>query len=456
MQAGSSDTKTRLRFTNRYTLTTIVEICKEALDSGVTGFFNFTISELRDGDGVRVPLTVPVGQCSGPIAIAAPSNFNNGQGTVTINELPRTGFIFTSAATADGATEPINRLVNFNVLANGGGNATVTVAAGSSGGTKAKTTVFFNNRTAPGQLKICQIAGLGVPLNTPFEFKVTATAPSAPVRAATTVPGSSGAGTAEIGASLDTGVQTTQNLIVLAGPAAMGGNCRTIDGVVVDSYASITQLPSPNTAGGEVRVSRIRSNSGVASPIVRAAGAPYFPLTGGVNTGAASNRTVSVPIIRETTEVEFVNFAFTAVPLKVCKIAGTGVAVGTAFTFAVTADTVGGLLAPYTKTFVLQAGPPATTPVGQNGFCDFVAGPFSPTIAGVTSFNADSSIKVQEIGFGSTVIPAGGITSPSSSIIANTTFRTAVFPHLVNGINEVQFVNGYGSTHGHRKRIRFF
>jgi hypothetical protein len=73
---------------NRFAIVAIVEICKEGLDSGVTGFFNFTIDGLRSGDtstttgvigttganagnvgGTLNPFVVPVGQCTGPIAV---------------------------------------------------------------------------------------------------------------------------------------------------------------------------------------------------------------------------------------------------------------------------------------------------------------------------------------------------------------------------------------------------
>ena len=199
-------------------------------------------------------------------------------GTATINELPRTGFIFTSATTADGAAGTrLNRLISFNVCGNaattgcstalgnlnGGGSATVYVVAGpdggitTNGGTAAQTTVFFNNRTAPGQLKICKIAGPGVPEFTVFNFDVVGTGPTPPVTTVTPVPVS---GTAQPGASLNIGQPNNQTVSVFAGPAASNGYCQVATGFfVVDSTATITEQQTPNTAAGAVRVSRITS-----------------------------------------------------------------------------------------------------------------------------------------------------------------------------------------------------
>jgi hypothetical protein len=106
------------------------------------------------------------------------------------------------------------------------------------------------------------------------------------------------------------------------------------------------------------------------------------------------------------------------------------------------------------------AGPQA--PAGstqQNGFCDFVSGPFSGAqINGLNSFNVGSTISIQETTFGSTFIQAGGITSPTGGLVTNTGTRTATFTSMINGVNEVQFVNtaGTGPTIKPRKRVRFF
>ncbi len=479
IRAGDISNQTRLQFTNRFAITAILEICKEALDSGVTGFFMFTINELRDGAGALIPFTVPAGQCTNAIAVVVASDPNSGpprQGQVTVNELPRTGFIFTSATTALGTAAPTNRLVGFNVLANGGGNATVIVVAGqdggitTNGGTAVQTTVFFNNRTAPAQLKVCKIAGPGILELAPFDFEVTGTQPLAAITTAQGPQPVPVGGTAAVGATLAGGTVVTQRVRVLSGPAANGGFCQFVPGTfVVDSSATVTELPNNlftqfANLGAEVRVSRITSSSGITAPVLRAPGVAFFPLTSGVNTGAAATRTVTVPIIREVTEVEFVNVAFLPVPLKVCKVAGTGVAVGTAFNFTVTADTAGGLLAPFSSTLMVQAGPASTGPGTQNGFCDFASGPFAGafgnnanggTINGLGSFNFNSSVTVTEAA--TTGVSATSITSPTAGVIANLVNRTALISNMINGVNEVQFVNSATApTIKSRKRTRFF
>jgi hypothetical protein len=424
--------------------------------------------------------------------------------------------------TAPGTAAPRNRLVGFTVLANGGCFADVVVVAGSdggitsAGGTAVQTTAFFNNRSAPAALKICKIAGPGITVGAGFNFNVTGTMPFTPVAQGTTVPtgggtnqtGGAGAaggvtgpgsasspapggttgGTGGTGATLQGGTVTTQTVNVIAGPVENGGFCNDVPGLfVVDTAATITETGATANLG-EVRVSRITSSSGIVStgfaptsgagaqpagtapaasspntisPLLRQPGVPFFPTTGNTDSG----RTVTIPVTREVAEVEFVNIAFLPVPLKVCKVAGTGVTVGTPFTFTTTADTAGGLVAPFSSTTIVFAGPMA--PAGstqQNGFCDFVSGPFSGSqIVGLNSFNFGSTVSIQETGFGSTQILAGGITSPTGGVVANTTTRTATITNMINGVNEVQFVNTSTTAPitdptppKSRKRARFF
>jgi hypothetical protein len=311
-----------------------------------------------------------------------------------------------------------------------------------------------------------------------------------PGTGSTPAPGGTTGGTGGTGATLQGGTVTTQNVNVVAGPVENGGFCNDVPGLfVVDTAATITETGAAANFG-EVRVSRITSSSGIVtaggnpagttggtattsnptgntsdaalfpnriSPLLRQPGVPFFPTTGNTD----SQRTVTVPVTREVAEVEFVNIAFLPVPLKICKVAGTGVAVGTPFTFTTTPDTMGGLVAPFSSTTTVFAGPMAAPgSTQQNGFCDFVSGPFSGSqINGLNSFNFNSTITIQETGFGTTVINPGGITSPTGGVIGNTTTRTATISNMINGVNEVQFVNS--ATTGvpipvkSRKRTRF-
>ncbi len=118
----------------------------------------------------------------------------------------------------------------------------------------------------------------------------------------------------------------------------------------------------------------------------------------------------------------------------------------------------------YNKVGASQAAP--TGPNTQNGFCDFVGGPFGGNFGGIIdggllnglgSFNLGSTVTIQETGFGTTVIAPGGITSPTGGVIANLANRTALISGMIRGVNEVQFVNQAATapTIKSRKRTRF-
>jgi hypothetical protein len=378
-----------------------------------------------------------------PVA-ADTDDFSPRRGIVDVTELARTGFIFTSATTADGTAPPVNRLVSVNV-------ATRTVRAIIvEGGVSVQTTIFFFNRSAPAVLKVCKIAGPGVRDGIDsFNFQIDGFRPF-PADPVTGVvpPGSPGV--------------TSTFVTVLAGPAP-AGFCQEVPGTfTVDSTALVTELPAVANFG-TIRVSRIRSTSGITFPVVRAGGtpqgAPFFPTQFGstgtgastVTAGTESARRVIVPIIREVTEVEFVNFNFFPVPLKICKVAGTGVSsTGSAlFTFDVVVDNLDpdgagpqpGLFAPFTSPVTVAAGPRATSQSLQNGFCDFVSGPFSPSINAAGSFNTGSTVTITERAATGFVVAPDGITSPTGGVIANIANRSATITSLINGVNEVEFVN---------------
>jgi hypothetical protein len=434
IRTGDITNQTRIQFTNRFAILAVVEICKEALDTGVTGFFNFQIAEINSQlpAANAVTFTVPVGQCTGPIGVVVPSDgvttTRPRTGIVNITELAVTNNIFAGANTAPGTPPVTDRFVAVNL-------ATRTLTARVvEGGVETETIAFFFNRSLA-QLKVCKIAGPGITELSVFNFTVTGFQP-------TFAPGTNG---------VDPGVLTTQNVSVLAGPVANGGFCQIVPGTfLTDSTAQVTEQPAIANFG-EARVSRIRSSSGITSPVTRASGVAFFP----PNTGAASTRTVIVPVQREVTEVEFVNIAFFPVPLKICKVAGTGVAVNTPFTFDVATDTAGGLLAPFTSSVTVLAGPVLN---GQNGFCDFVSGPFAPGIVGLGSFNFNSNVTVTERATAGVVTTS--VTSPNvgNGFAGNTTNRTGQITNMINGVNEIQFVNSAApavTPIKSRKRARF-
>ncbi len=540
--AGQTSDQTRITFTNAFAITGVVEICKDALDSGVTGFFNFTIDGLRPGDstvsgGSTVAGTpnlqvfqVPTGFCSGPITVLVPSNNGAGtattpaattprSGTVTVNELLRTGFICTSATTANGtagAPNFTNRFINFNIFGSSGVTRTTSGTANAAnsgapnagtanacnatafvveGGTALQTTFFFNNRTAPAQLKICKIAGPGITELTPFNFSVRGTEPLAPVTAdtpfnqgtnplppngmtpvngtlrGTPPPNGTGTGT-NPGAVPQGGTITTRNVQVNAGNVN-SPICALVPGFfVVDTPATITEVidSQVQVAGtgvlGDARVSRVTSSTGIVNPTAPSVNpisfngqflaqpnVPFFPLaSNGTNNG--STTAFTIPIRRGVNEVEFVDIAFSPVALKICKVAGTGVAVGTNFTFTLTADTAGGLMAPFTSTFTVPAGP-----ASSGGFCAFAPGPFSGNFNGTTnggsinntsSFNFNSNVTVTEAAMPGVV--TSSITSPTGGVAANLTNRSGQITNMINGVNELQFVNSAAPAAIRRKK----
>ena len=121
--------------------------------------------------------------------------------------------------------------------------------------------------------------------------------------------------------------------------------------------------------------------------------------------------------------------------MKVCKIAGAGVAQGTPFTFDVSVDTVDGLFAPFTTPVTVQAGPAA-----QGGFCQFVDGPYAPTLNGFGTFNQGSTVTVTERAVPGTVVTSTVANSGGTSDPAN---RTATF-NIIPQVTEVAFTNAAG------------
>jgi hypothetical protein len=132
--------------------TGFVQICKAGATTAVTGSFQFTVS------GVSAPVTVPVGKCSAPIKV--------NHGTATVTEVARAGFTLAAVAAT-----PADRLVSKDLAT---GKATVKVNAGNE---TSRTTVTFTNKVTPptGTLRVCKVAGTGVPAGTEFGFTIGTT-----------------------------------------------------------------------------------------------------------------------------------------------------------------------------------------------------------------------------------------------------------------------------------------
>ncbi len=149
-----------LRFTDNCNDRGYVEICKmSCLTNPVTGNFTFDATHQGFDSG---PLTIPVNSCSGAIQIP--------NGTATIYEQLGQNGTEVSNITAydyDYQGDQISALLSANLPFQ---QATVNVV---SGDISTETVVGFTNcASGPGELKICKVAGQGVPLNKMFKFEV--------------------------------------------------------------------------------------------------------------------------------------------------------------------------------------------------------------------------------------------------------------------------------------------
>jgi len=228
MVAGGIPTQLTLEFTNRRTITGFIEICKRAAtgaptnqaplsggiplpgpgltvynpaganplsggDPDVTGFFQYTIEDVytvnQQNPNVKTLqiFTIPVGQCTGPIAVTkgdpAPFPFpvNNVASLAFVSELPRAGaYLETVEVTpADRANGPavLGTIVTvsaagadvFTPAPGGGFQDTIIVESASAAD---ETLVVFVNRSNPSRVKVCKVAGPGIPINTLFTFTV--------------------------------------------------------------------------------------------------------------------------------------------------------------------------------------------------------------------------------------------------------------------------------------------
>ncbi len=441
--AGGVESQVTLQFTNQFAVVAYIEICKQALDSGVAGFFRFTVGGVPQQTSLPAEaaqvFTTNVGACVGPVAVTVPSNGTGTprSGVVTVTELAQVGFRFDSAT-----TNPADRLLTTTVVNNTTTAGIVTATVYESGSTSNQTTINFFNRSNPGRVKICKVAGPGITEGTLFDFSVTGTGP---------VVAADGTFTTQA---------ITRTLSVPAGPvtATQSGFCAFVpvpgnplvaEQFVVGTNVTITEtgLTIPNP-GNDVRVARVASTSGFVSPAI--AGNVYYPPNGLVTS-------VTVPVVREVVEVEYTNFVFSAGQLKICKVAGNGVAVGTFYTFDVTYDRNQGIF-PNTPNMVTRTVSVAAGPAAQGGICTFVDGAFSGTagINGYATFNAGTSITVTEraatgVSVSSIRTTSGGTIAPNLSgrtgtlsIVRGTTNNGVYQP----GITEIEFVNAVSNSVG--------
>jgi hypothetical protein len=417
-----------VEFVNRFAITGFVEICKRAafldgsttlIDPDLQGTFRFTIAGvfIAGSNTVLQQFNVAVGQCTGAIAVTVPFDQPAGtpltprEGTVVVTELGEDGSFLVSTNTF-----PADRAVGETTFnANGGGSRTVRVI---EGGVATETIVFFFNRSRPGQLKVCKIAGPGIPLNTLFTFRVRGLGP---IDAAGTI------------------APFERQVVVAAGaPNAQGGggSCAFVPGFgagiglaerqtfVIGSVIRIDELPV-TINGNAVLVSNITTTSTFAP------GSPNL-----------AGRFAEIIARRDIIEVTFTNFLFQPTILKVCKI-GLGTALGGSFTFDVTLanPASGGINPAFTVPVTVTAGAPGP----QGGNCVIV-----PTVNGSMSlqggaFSQGSTVTITERAAAGTLLT--GITSPTSTLAPCTPGdpRCSMLTGangLVAGVTQVTFTNG--------------
>ena len=413
-----------LEFTNRFAITGFIEICKRALDIDVvgdpgpgalTGTFSFTIQGVfvAGSNSTLQIFTAPVGQCTGAISVTLPFDGPGGlpgprEGNVRVTELGQGGAFLVSANTI-----PADREVGQEIIGTPAGGGSILVRVLEDDDASSETIVEFFNRSRPGLLKVCKIAGPGIPLNRLFSFTVTGTGPT------------TAAGT--------TNGTVTRTFDVAAGPAADGGTCAFVPGFgagagsaefqtfVIGTTITITENPEILN-NGQIRVSRVRSSSTLSRP---------------------SEFVAQVTARREVVEVEFTNFRFLGGILKICKIAGPGVALNTPFMFTTTQVSPNGaggpLFPPFSTQTTVNAGP-----ASQGGNCNIVNG--GGLIGG--AFNQGSTVTVTENAAPGTIV--SGISSTTSTIPAfvpgSRTATLAGDEGIIDGVTQVTFTNAAAPT----------
>lgn len=326
--------------------TAVLEICKTAATSAVTGSFQFSVA----GQSV----SVPVGACSNPLTVPA--------GTNTITETSRSGFQLQGVS-----ADPSSRLTSTDLSAQ---TATVNLPAGTLAD---ETVVHFTNEVAPnGYIEICKDKPSGDALTGSFNFTINgSTGPTVAVGSCSAaVPEPAGNYTvAEVAAP-------GSSLVGIAGtPSSSVSNVNLANRsatVAVTSGAISLVTFTNQTATGTLKVCKI-AGTGVqngdlfsfsvdgGSSFQVAAGSCSSPMTVGagnhtVSEAAANgyevsaisttpdgylvsssltNRTATVNVPANTVvDANFTNQRSTG-NLKVCKIAGSGVQNGDTFPFSV-------------------------------------------------------------------------------------------------------------------------
>ncbi len=208
--------------------TGFLQICKVA-GAGVAIGANFTFT--IDGTPVVVPAGAPPGGDCGP-SLVEPA------GATLISESPSGGATLTSVSTL-----PSGLLISSNPAA---GTATVTVNAGG------QTIATFLNAVIPpppSQVKICKIAGAGVPAGGTFSFVVDGAGLTVPAGQCALAAGTFPTGTTVTVAETPSSGTIVSDISVV--PTASQGVVNLSAGTATATLgAGVTEVDFTNTAGG--------------------------------------------------------------------------------------------------------------------------------------------------------------------------------------------------------------
>lgn len=475
--AGDPVDQLSLRFTNRHAITGFIEICTRAAtgpaqhnpgagnsleggDPDVSGYFEYTISGVysvnQQNPNVKTLqiFTVPRGQCTGPLAVTKgdPAPFGSPASTVAkVSMLPRVGVFLESVdvAPADRRNGPDIKgmIVGVDPLGNeqaipapGGGHVEVLYRASAT--PVDETLLVVRVRSNPGRLKICKVAGPGIPINTLFRFTVT--------------------GTGALNAAHPQSAQfgpVTRTMDVRAGDPAQGGSCDFVPGIGSNSPAYnqfqtfVNGTPvgivengiSPNNqveqTPGQLRVSQVRLFGSTFAGPAKSGYNPNPDITPTPDRVARASVFARFAIA----EVEFSGFRFNPATLKVCGVGLDPATVGREFQYTVSliSPEIGGanpgpMFPAFTTSVTVTAAPPGGSGEGN---CSFVNG--SGLLGG--AFNQGSTIRVTQAANGNSRV--NSITCPScgpGGLTSDLVQRRATLSGpqgVVAGINAVIFTN---------------
>ncbi len=442
-----------------------IKICKNAT-AGITQgeIFNFLVT------GTPVNGTTGANTTNGQVVGTIGTGANGGAiglinagGTVTENVQVPAGFcVFSQNRFQSGSTVNINEVLTADQINRGIRLASVTVQGGTTVGA---TTTFATNGIN---------GGTGGQL---FGTTLTAAQLNAIVNGSFGTTAFGGQTAAQIAATINAMQLTDAQKLAIsnffAGTTAFNVNGQTQTAAQITATINAGQLTpaqrdliaatfaGSTTFGALTRaqITTLITTGALTTAQINAIVAQFggtaavggltaAQLTAALNTSArgvnvvGTTQGVTVTARTEVVVVTFNNFNFQPSALKICKIAGTGVAVGTPFTFTVTGSTQGGILATNNQTVTVQAGP-----ASQGGFCVPVSGPFAGTvIGGFGSFDVGSNITITETA-------VAGFTT--TGITSNVGFQAGTTPNLTTGTANITITNGTGTTTGNINEVTF-